>query len=267
MVVKADIADGEAPAALYAARVMHRRRVAPLYRFVYRLFYLLWDIDRIDEALRGRWLVSHNRFNLLAVYDCDHGDGSVGGLRRWADAQLAAQGIGSATGRIRLLALPRVLGYAFNPIALWYCDGADGRLRAVIAEVRNTFGERHAYVLDYGTASAAGADPYQQQIDKHKCFHVSPFFDVVGRYRFALSEPGERLRVAIHETRDGQPLLDATLAAERIPLRDASVLKAVLGTPWMTVKVVAAIHWQALKLWLRGARFHRKPVPPAEPVS
>lgn len=159
--------------------------------------------------------------------------------------------------------MPRLLGFAFNPISLWYCEHADGSLRAMIAEVRNTFGEKHCYVL----ASEGRALTYGDAWDKEKCFHVSPFFDLVGDYRFVLSEPGERLRVAIHEAREGIPILDATLAAERQTLSDATLLVQVLRMPFMTLKVVAGIHWEALKIWLRGARFHTKPEPPRHNAS
>lgn len=253
----------EPAAALYPARVSHRRRVPPYYRFVYRVFYLLLDVDRIAEAARGLRLFSHNRFNLLAFHDTDHGNGERGGLRAWAERVLTEAGIALEGGRIRLLCLPRVLGFGFNPISLWYCEHRDGSLRAVIAEVRNTFGEKHAYLL----ASGGAPMPYPLAQDKDKCFHVSPFFDLVGRYRFLLSEPGERLRLVIHESREGQPILDATLAAERRALSDSAVLGQVLRVPLMTLKVVGAIHWQALKIWLRGARFHRKPNPPQAEVT
>lgn len=253
----------ESPGFLYPARVSHRRRIAPLYRFVYRVFYLLLDVDRIAQATRGTRLFSHNRFNLLAVHDRDHGKGQIGGLRRWAEDMLATQGIELDGGRIRLLCMPRLFGFAFNPISLWYCQHADGSLRAVIAEVRNTFGEKHSYVLASGGAPIA----YQQAQDKDKCFHVSPFFDLVGRYRFLLSEPGERLRVVIHESREGVPILDATLAAERRALSDIAIVGQVLRMPFMTLKVVAGIHWEALKIWLRGGRFHKKPPPPEAEVT
>ena len=249
-------------ACFYSCRVMHRRLVAPFYHFVYRVFYLLLDIDRIDAVARGPRLFSHNRFNLLAFHDRDHGDGS-GALRPWAEQVLGGGGIDLAGGRIRLLAMPRLLGHAFNPISLWYCEHRDGSLRAIIAEVRNTFGEKHCYLLSAG----GGAMPYEGQYEKDKCFHVSPFFDLVGRYRFTLGEPGERLRVAIHETREGRGILDATVAGQRVVLRDGAILKLVALMPLMTLKVVAGIHWEALKIWLRGGKFHRKPEPPQLGVS
>jgi DUF1365 family protein len=256
-------------AVLYPARVAHRRLVAPFYCFVYRVFYLLWDIDRIDEAVRPlRWL-SRNRFNLLGFRDRDHGlhvdpsQTDPNPLRRWVEGVLAGAGISLDGGRIRLLAFPRLFGFAFNPITMWYCEHADGTLRAVIAEVRNTFGETHSYLL----ASDGAAMPYEQKHEKDKCFHVSPFFDLVGRYRFTLTEPGERLRVAIHETREGVPILDATLACERRALTDSAILAQVARMPLMTFKVVAGIHWEALKIWLRGGRFHTKPPLPDQDIT
>lgn len=245
---------------LYAVTVMHRRRIAPLYRFTYRLFYLLVDIDRLGELHRQRRCFSHNRFNLLALHDRDYGARGAMSLRAWVEERLASAGIGLDGGRIRLLTLPRVLGFAFNPINLWYCDHADGRLRAVIAEVHNTFGDTHCYLLR--AASDDGDDAYPLRQDKDKCFHVSPFFDRVGRYAFDLDRPGDRLRIGIHETREGQPILDATLAGVREPLSDGRIVGQVLRMPWMTLKVVFGIHWQALKIWLRGARFHARPEPP-----
>lgn len=243
---------------LYPSTVMHRRLVAPLYRFTYRIFYLLVDIDRLDELDRSLRLFSRNRFNLVSLHDRDFGDGATS-WRTWVERQLAAEGVRLEGGRIRLLCLPRVLGFAFNPIALWYCEHRDGTLRAVLAEVRNTFGEKHAYLL----ASAGRPIAYEGPHEKEKCFHVSPFLDLVGRYAFRFTAPGDSLRVLIHETREGAPLMDATLHGRREPLTDARLLARVLAMPWMTLKVVVGIHWEALKLWLRGARFHKKPAPPA----
>jgi len=250
-------------AALYPSRVSHRRLFPRAYRFVYRVFYLLVDIDRL-EALSARLrFFSHNRFNLLSLHDRDHGVGEPGGLRRWAEAVLRSREIELAGGRIRLLSLPRVLGFGFNPISLWFCEHADGSLRAVIAEINNTFGERHSYLL----ASGGAPMPYQQVHEKDKCFHVSPLMDMQGRYRFDFCDPAERSRLVIREYREGQLMLVATLAGERRVLSDAGILRQVAAMPWMTLKVVAAIHWQAMKIWLRGTPFHRKPAPPTQAVS
>ncbi|MES0873179.1 DUF1365 domain-containing protein [Sinimarinibacterium thermocellulolyticum] len=246
---------------LYATRVMHRRLVPPFYRFVYRVFYLFVDIDRLDALSARLRLFSLDRFNLLSLRTRDYGDGR--GLRAWAEGVLRERGVELDGGRIRLLTFPRVLGFAFNPISLWYCEHRDGTLRAVIAEVNNTFGEKHSYVL----ASGGAPLPYEVPIEKEKVFHVSPFLDRVGQYRFTLGAPGARIRVAIRETQGGEAILDATLAGERLAVSDTAILSQVLRMPWMTIKVVAGIHWEALKLWLRGARFFRKPDPLRPNVS
>ncbi len=250
-------------ACLYAAQVGHRRLVAPLYAFKYQVFYLLLDIDHIAQSAASARFFSHNRFNLLSFHDRDHGAETQGGLRDWAEGLMQQSGIEPDGGRIRLLVMPRLLGYAFNPISLWYCEGRDGSLRAVIAEVRNTFKEKHSYLL----ASAGAPIAYETALEKEKCFHVSPFFDLNGRYRFELGEPSQQLRVHIHETRDGVPILDASLTGQRRPLRDRVIVWQVLKMPFMTLKVVAGIHWEALKIWLRGGKFHSKPEPPAHEVS
>lgn len=250
-------------AALYPTRISHRRLFPKPYRFVYRVFYLLVDIDHIDDTARRLRLFSHNRFNLLSLHDRDHGHCEIGGLRRWAEGVLRERGIELDGGRIRLLSLPRVFGYSFNPISMWYCEHADGSLRAVIAEVKNTFGETHSYLL----ASDGAAMPYQQVHEKEKDFHVSPLMDMEGRYRFEFNDPGERSRVVIREYRREELLLVATMAGERRPLTDTSILKQVLGMPLMALKVVVGIYWEALKIWLHGTRFHTKPPPPGHEVS
>lgn len=256
---------------LYRVNVMHRRRVAPLYRFVYRIFFLLLDIDALDAtARRLRWF-SYNRFNVFSLHDRDYGDGQGGGLRAWAERACATQGVALAGGRIRLLTQPRMFGWAFNPVSFWYCQHADGSLRAILAEVNNTFGERHTYVLTAAHradgASAGEVLPYDVVLDKDKCFHVSPLFDLEGRYHFRFSEPGGRIRVVLHETRYGQPLIDTTLAGEAVALSDKALLQQLLKMPVQALKVLAGIHWQALKIWLRGARFHRKPPPPGLEIT
>ena len=258
-------------AVLYSLRVMHRRRIAPLYRFVYKIFSVLFDIDRLDELARRRKLFSHNRFNVLSVHDKDHGRGEVGGLRRWAEEICATQGIALDGGRIRLLAQPRLFGWAFNPVSFWYCEHAEGSLRAVIAEVRNTFGEKHSYLLSAASlsegASAGAALPYGVELQKEKCFHVSPLFDLVGRYHFTFDEPGDKFRVLLNETREGAPLIDTAMVGTAKPFSDAVILRQALAMPVQALKVLVGIHWQALKIWLRGARFHQKPKPPSAEVT
>jgi len=256
---------------LYTVRVVHARRVAPLYRFTYRLFTVLFDIDQLDALHRARRCFSHNRFNVMSLDDRDHGRGEVGGLRRWAEDICATAGVALAGGRIRLLAQPRVFGWVFNPVSFWFCEHADGQLRAVIAEVRNTFGEKHSYLLtaaEMGTGASAGSVlPYGVELGKEKVFHVSPLFDLTGRYHFWFGEPGAKLSVVLKETRESLPLIDTAMAGAARPFSDAGLLKQALRAPVQAFKVLAAIHWQALKIWLRGARFHKKPQPPQAEVT
>ena len=250
------------PAALYRCRVMHRRPGRPRYRFAYRSFYLLLDIDAIDDACAMSALISRNRFNVLSFNDADHGAHRADqSLRTWLDGLLDRHGVDLDGGRVQLLTMPRVFGYGFHPISVFYCRHADGGLRAIVVEVHNTFGEHHFYVLhEHGARLAWGAARH-----KAKAFHVSPFIDRSGAYRFHFAEPAARLGVGIRlfqkaEADEARRLrIATTLTGERRALTTANIFLAVSRVPFMTMKVTAAIHWQALKLWLRGAVFHRKP--------
>ena len=245
---------------LYRCRVMHRRPGPPRYRFNYRSFYLLLDIDAIDDACAVSPLLSRNRFNVLSFYDAEHGPHDVRvNLRVWLDELLAEHDVDLAGGRVQLLTMPRVLGYGFHPISVFYCHHADGSLRAIVVEVHNTFGEHHFYVLhEHGAAM-----DWRVARRKAKAFHVSPFFDRSGGYRFHFAELGERLGVGIRlYDATGETLrITTTLTGDRRALTSGQILRAAFAVPLMTLKVTAAIHWQALKIWLRGGVFHRKPDP------
>ncbi|SEO92043.1 DUF1365 domain-containing protein [Aquisalimonas asiatica] len=249
--------------ALYTGAVMHRRYGRPGSAFRYRLFGVLLDIDRIDDAVDGLRLLSHNRFNLFSFLDRDHGPRDGSALRPWIDAILARAAIDLQGGQVLLYGMPRMLGYGFNPLSLWYCHHRDGALLAVLCEVRNTFGEWHGYLLH--DSGAPLHTPVRSRASK--CFHVSPFFPVSGEYRFRLTPPGETFTTTIHYHDQGSLRLAAVQQGERRPLSDAELLRAGARHPFMTLKVMAAIHWQALKIWLRGARFHRKPERPSEDIT
>jgi len=254
-----------APAALlFAGRVMHVRHAAPATRFAYRIWMLGLDLDRLDEAAAGSRIFRHGRPGLVSLADRDHGPRDGSALRPWVDAALASAALPAAS-RIRFLAIPRVLGFAFNPIAFFFCYDAAGRLRAVLHQVKNTFGHQHAYLLpvepDQGLRHVA-----------RKRMHVSPFFDLAGGYRFRCRPPDftradSRLMMSIQYGADAVPRMTATMRLDAEPMTDAALVRALLNTPLVGAKVVAAIHYQALKLWLRGARFHAVPPPPDQPVS
>ena len=256
-------------AALYLGRVMHLRRFPQRYRFDHRVFSLLLDIDTIAGVAGRLRLLAYRRFNLVSFHPEDHGPRDGSSLRAWAERLLATAGVALDGGRIDLLCFPRVLGFGFNPLAVWYCHHRDGSLRALIYEVRNTFGEKHQYLHAAPGGGALDASVWHRA---DKRFHVSPFIGMDAEYRFATVAPAARLRLVIDEHAPGpsgapERMLVATLAAERVPLTDGALLRACLAMPLMTLKVVVAIHWHALRLWLRGARFFPKPVPPREELT
>ena len=239
-----------ANSAIYIGAVMHRRLAPRRHRFRYRSFWLLLDLDELDGLDARLGLFSHNGFNLFSFNDRDHGDGSAAPLRGQIEMQLHEAGIDWSGGRIRLLCMPRSLGHCFNPLSVYFCNHADGRPAAIVYQVHNTFGERHSYVL-----SARGQGRQLQACDK--AFYVSPFMDMDLRYEFALSMPGERLNLAIRLRQQGETLLVAALAGERRQLDDRALLRLFLTIPAQTLTTVAAIHWQALRLWLKGLRIRR----------
>ncbi|MEC9406612.1 MAG: DUF1365 domain-containing protein [Pseudomonadota bacterium] len=247
-------------AALYSMRVMHKRHVPPFYRFVYRLFYLLVDIDQIATVAREHRLFSYNRWNLLAFFDRDHGSHEQRRLRPWVEATVARHGVELDGGPIRLLCMPRIFGYVFNPISLYYCHDRRGALVAIVAEVHNTFGEMHSYVLHAG----GQAMDLGTEFIRPKRFHVSPFLDVSGEYRFRFESPDASIRVLINEWDNEQAILTATMAGTRHALSDAAIVRWLVSLPLQTLNVVIRIHWQALKLWLRGAGYRSRPLPPDE---
>ena len=241
--------------ALYLGEVMHQRLRQQSYRFSYRVFSLYLDLDELPALPRRLRFFSHNRFNLFSVHDRDHGPRDGSALRSWLERLLAARGIALDGGSIHLLCFPRVLGYVFNPMCIWYCRHRDGSLRGVVCEVRNTFGGMHHYVL---TAGGRPMD-WRAEYRARKVFHVSPFIQPEAEYRFHFQEPGEQVRVFIDERVDNEPLLKASIGGERLPLTDAKLLTMFFRLPFMTFKIIAMIHWQALKIGLRGGRFHRMP--------
>ena len=242
-------------ACLYVGRTVHERRSPFLHRFQYRIASLLIDLDRLPEAGRLSRLFSVGRFNLFSFFERDHGARDGSSLRAWAEARFAEAGIATAGRRLDLLCAPRVLGYVFNPLSVYFLREADGSLGGVIYQVHNTFGDSHAYV-----APCAGGPAEHQEADK--VFHVSPFFDVAGRYEFTLRAPDDRFRLTIFKQRDGQPDFMATMVMERRSLSSGALAALFASQPVSTLKTIAAIHFEALRLWLKGARYHPRPTPP-----
>lgn len=228
----------------------------------YRVFSLFIDLDDLPGLARRLRLFAHNRFGLFSFFDRDHGSGDGAPLRVWVDGTLARAGLAPDGGAIRLLCYPRILGYVFNPLSVYYCHRRSGALMAMVYEVNNTFGQRHSYVIP---VEASEAGEIRQSCDKH--FYVSPFMAVAGRYHFRLDPPDERLSVAIDYRDENGLLLHAGFAGRRVPLSDRALARAFFKYPLMTMKVMAGIHWEAAKLWRKRVPLVKQPPPPPFPVT
>jgi DUF1365 family protein len=243
---------------LYVGRVRHRRFVPVGHAFTYRLFLLYLDLDELHTVFRGRWLWSVRRPTLACFRRSDHlGDPNTpigDAVRDLVESRTGQR----PNGPIRLLTHLRYFGYGFNPVSFYYCfDEEDTRVETIVAEVNNTpWGEQHCYVLkDAVGGRPGGARRYQM----NKEFHVSPFMPMEIEYDWRFSEPAERLAVHMINSHKGRKVFDATLGLEKLPIR-ASTLAAVLAKyPFMTAKVIGAIYYQALRLWIKRVPFHAHP--------
>ena len=209
------------------------------------------DLDRLADADRQSPLFGVNRAALYSFHEADHGTRDGSSLRAYAQRCAAERGIDLTGGRVLLLCYPRLLGYTFNPLSVYFCYRADGELALLIYEVRNTFGDIHPYVLPVQSGEISDAGVRQQQ---DKLFYVSPFIEMAMRYHFRVSPPGERVQLRILETDREGPLLAATFNGRRRASTPRQLLRAFFALPLVTLKIVAAIHWEALRLWLKGAR-------------
>lgn len=244
---------------LYRGVVSHTRLKPRRHVLSYRIFMLLLDLDEVPELDRRLKLFSLRRFNLTGFDPARHGDGSATPLKAQVEAQLAAAGIAHG-GAIRLLAMPRILGLGFNPLSVFFCHREDGALSAILYEVNNTFGERHSYLIP-----ADDAPVVKQACDKG--FYVSPFMDMDLTYAFRVRPPGEAVQVLVDVDDAEGRVLGTGFVAERRALTDGNLFRAWLTHPWMTLGVVAAIHWEALFIWLKGEKVRERPPKPAWAVT
>ena len=246
--------------AIYSGVVTHFRRRPSEHRLAYRIFSVLLDLDRLDEIAQRVKLFSVDRFNLFSLRTRDRGDRSGRPLRQQVDEVLQSAGL-ERPARVLLLTMPSLLGFAFNPLSVYYCFGASGKLAAMIWEVDNTHGERHSYVIP--VASADGE--ITQSCAKN--FFVSPFMDMALNYVFRFNSPDALLRLTI-DVADAQGLLlTARYSARRDELTDANLLKLFFGTPALPLRVVGGIHWEALKLWRKGVGVRGHPPPPQQKIT
>ena len=240
-----------AAAALYVGEVMHARLKPMGHRFSYRVMSLLIDLDRLEEADRQSRLFGVNRAALYSFSEADHGARDGSPLRAYVQRCAAERGIDLTGGRVLLLCYPRLLGYTFNPLSVYFCYRANGELALMIYEVRNTFGDIHSYVLPLKPDELSDAGVRQQQ---EKLLHVSPFIEMAMQYHFRVLPPDQSVKLRILETDGDGPLLAATFNGRRRPLNTQQLLRAFFAFPLVTFKIMAAIHWEAMRLWIKGAR-------------
>jgi DUF1365 family protein len=248
--------------AIYRGTVAHRRLRPRQHALKYRAFWMLFDLDELPDLGRSMRLFSHNRFNLFSFYDRDHGGNSDEPLHAQVVSHLTQAGIVTDGGPIRLLCLPRILGYVFNPISVYFCHLRDGTLNAILYEVNNTFGQRHTYLIP--VEPGAGRTIIQSC---PKRLYVSPFNDMDMTYAFKVQPPTALVTVGVDASDPAGLMITTSLSGKRHDFTDAALAGTFLRHPLLTLKVIAAIHWEALLLWLKGMKITQRPPRPDQPVS
>lgn len=249
--------------ALYPGHVTHARLKPRVHRLNYRIYSLLLDLDELDELDRRLKWFSVDRFNLFSFHRKDRGDRSGCDLKGQVERAMRLAGVEPDGGRIRLLVMPRLLGWSFNPLSTYFCYRRDGALAAILWEVDNTFHERHAYMIPVGEIDPDG------EIVQHcdKAFYVSPFMDMDLHYEFRVHPPGETLSIRIDTSDAEGKVMGARHIACKKELTDRALLAAFFAIPLLTLRVIGGIHWEALKIWLKRVRLVSRPAPPENPVS
>ncbi|MEZ5542434.1 MAG: DUF1365 domain-containing protein [Pseudomonadota bacterium] len=241
-----------------SGRVMHHRHHPVQNRFVYPVFFLLLKLDELERL--DSWLFGVNRWRPLAFLQSDHGDG--GDPRLWVGAQLAQAGVEDCNGPIWVQTFPRVFGCLFNPVSFWYCQRDDDSVGAILAEVNNTFGERHCYLLRPDRESGRFEGVYAEKV-----LYVSPFYPVAGGYDFRINTDFETPRVAIDYFNEGKLQLNTAIWGKSRPLTSRSLLSALLRQPLLTLGVIFRIHWQAFRLWRAGLSLCERRATSAKEIS
>ncbi len=249
---------------LYRGRIRHKRTTPAENSFDYGVYYVMVDVDRLDELDAGLKRFGHNNRALVSVHDIDHGPRDGSPLRPWIDGLLGQAGIDLEGGQVLLLTFPRVLGFKFFPVSFWYCYHADGTALAVLAEVQNTFRDHHNYLLH----NQGAALDWKNRPKMAKAFYVSPFIqreDVQHEFRF--TPPDDTLAVTISDFVSGPLVLTTTVSLAAEPLTDAGLLRAVMRMGPVSARAMVLIHWQALKLFAKRVPFYPHTPPPSEETS
>ncbi len=245
---------------LFHGTVAHTRLWPRRHAFRYPAIFICFPLSGKKEMASR--LFSLDRLNLFSFNEKDHGNGK--NTAEWIAETLAREGVTNADGEVWLMTMPRILGFVFNPVSFWWCHDRDGQLRAVLCEVRNTFGERHCYLLTAPENSVIGTSTLLQS---RKVFHVSPFLEVKGHYHFRFSVTSGRRTVAIDYFEEETEVLKTVVTGQASTLSDMRLLKTFFSFGFATLMVVLRINWQALKLFLKGISFYQKPSPPSQEIS
>ena len=239
---------------IYNGTVIHKRFKPKTHYFKYSVFSLLLDLSELEFLSKKIKFFSHNKFNLVSFYEKDHGNRDGSSLVTWVKKNLEDNNINSEKVKIKLLCYPRILGYVFNPLSVFYIYDKSEKLVSILYEVKNTFGEQHTYVFKVDS---------DQNLYKHNCskkFHVSPFIEMNCKYFFKLLKPGEKISVIIDQYQTDEKILYASQDGQRVDFNTKELIKSYLKHPLMTFKIISAIHYEAFKLWVKGIKFIKKKI-------
>ena len=252
---------------IYIGHVYHKRHAPFEHEFRYKVFTLLLDIDTLEHTSKSLKFFSYNRWNIFSLFNKDHGARDGSHMRPWIERAAKDKNIDITGGKIFMLAFPRLWGFVFNPISLYYCYDKAGALACILYQVKNTFGEQHGYLLGVQKDDSGAIKQSCEKI-----FHVSPFIEMDCVYNFIVREPNETLDFTIDQRNidthgERHKMLTATWNGKRYDLTDRNIIRTMLMHPFMTFKVVIGIHWEAFWLWIKGAKYIKRPPPPKSDVS
>ena len=239
---------------IYNGKVIHKRFKPKTHYFKYNVFSLLIDLSELEYLNKKIKFFSHNKFNLISFYERDHGNRDDTSLVLWVKKNLEDNNISSKNVKIKLLCYPRILGYVFNPLSVFYIYDIDETLKCILYEVKNTFGEQHTYIFKVDN---------EQNLYQHNCskkFHVSPFIEMNCKYFFRLLKPGEKISVIIDQYQADEKILYASQDGKKADFNTKELIKSYLRHPLMNFKIISAIHFEAFKLWLKGIKFIKKKI-------
>ena len=237
---------------IYNGTVIHKRFKPKIHYFKYKVFSLLIDLSELENLSKKIKFFSYNKFNLVSFYEKDHGNRDGSSLVSWVKKNLEDNKINSEKVKIKLLCYPRILGYVFNPLSVFYIYNENEKLVSILYEVKNTFGEQHTYIFKVDS---------DQNLYQHNCskkFHVSPFIEMNCKYFFRLLKPGEKISVIIDQYQTDEKILYASQDGQRVDFNTKELIKSYLKHPLMTFKIILAIHFEAFKLWIKGIKFIKK---------